>query len=453
MDSVCACLKAVLFLLFSAAMAALAFAKRLPDLTPWTQRGLFRELPREGRSSNGSVVFGRPSTSSGSSPQMSTPSNSASGPADACASRRLAFILRGQVSRYGRMNQDQATKSHLQVAQQIRMAHFAVDFFLSARANEDKGFLQASYGPAAQIAITSEDDCKNADVKTMGKNAKSLCLQSRCMLKALRMILASGVSYAFVLLSRFDMFFKMNIFETPGLLQAGFWHCENWSLMNHTYWGPWWQGRMMGAKEFYGPNKPMTDTLQLFPGHVVDCLVKFLADRPGWLITWKIAGKDGVKLDGYQRCDRKKAMAGLMFPGWFDPGIKGQSNPLYKMPGRQYAPGACESLDDFRWLPPPMATYCCNKRGDTHECRGAQRCDRVCKACQKPGECLKYQKKRKKAPDFICCGNGSLELLPAEPGTLLKGLKPDWWHEPLDRWDCSPLGSAFKRPWPFQGTA
>ncbi|CAK9075679.1 unnamed protein product [Durusdinium trenchii] len=338
--------------------------------------------------------------------------------------RRLAFVLRGQVHRYGRRSQQVASKTHLQAAEDFRRAQFLVDFVLVSRSDHDQGFLQETYGRDAKIAVVYDSECK----------ARGNCYQSRAVIKALELILTSGHSYAFILVTRFDMSFKTELLKTPGLLQSRWAECAQWPVMNHTYWGAWWGGRMeYSSKKFTGPIKQICDTLQLFPAHVARCMIKFLADEPTAYLTSKMPDASGVRTSSYQRCDLdENALEGLMYPGWFDSGIKDQSNPLYEIPGRTVAtPGACRGLADFRWLPPPMATYCCSKRPDRHECEGAQRCDKLCNACIKRGECKKWGRK---PPQWGCCGKGTLELLPAgRPEELLKGLAPDWWHEPLRR--------------------
>ena len=342
---------------------------------------------------------------------------------DHCSGRRLAFILRGQVNRYGRKSQEAATKTHQDVVRNFQLAGFEVDVFLSYRSHEDLGQLKAYKD--ARHAVTNDSECSSFKSNTMRN-----CFQSRSMARALELIQASNISFAFVLIARFDMVFKIDLLQTPGLLQARFADCSRWSKMNHTYWGPWWQGRMMrGSKAFYGPNKQICDTLQLFPGHVVGCLLRFLKEGPDPLITHKVPDPFGGESNGFQRCDPDpRAMEGLMFPGWFDPGIKGQSNPLYWMPGRK-APGACRTLADFRWLQQPMLTYCCSKKGDNHECQGSEKCDEVCR--------LTLEQKRKYAtknrpPDWICCGNGSVQVM-SPVKDMLPGLQASWWQEPLRR--------------------
>ena len=325
--------------------------------------------------------------------------------------RRIAAAFRGQAMRYGATNQKMASNSHLRSINLFRQAGFDVDVFLATRSSATQRELENLYKPI-KIAVVRDSDCR-----LKHRVRQRLCYQAIAMAKIVDLILETKVSYSYVLIARFDERFKIDLLSTPGLVQSHFARCSSLSALNHTYFGPFRDGSIDGPTYvlWHPGTDKISDYLQLFPAHVLPCVKAWFKKNPGRhrMQEW------------IPHCD-PDAVEGVLLPGWYDEGIKGQSNPLYDMPGRENT-GLCTKQSEFRWHV-TLATSRCTKSKDSVVCKDVGSCNHLC-----PSKC-----RRMCIPDrpvWKCCGNGSATTLPLnDPGNLLPGLPVDWWQVRHSRW-------------------
>ncbi|CAJ1336256.1 unnamed protein product [Effrenium voratum] len=307
--------------------------------------------------------------------------------------RRMAAAFRGQAARYGLRSQEAASYSHVQSLNAFRDLGFEVHAFLATTTDSSSTLrvLKSIYQPL-EIGIVDVAKCR-------GK--PSYCYQVAAMKKAIDLILATSINYSHVLLCRLDLRLKMDLPSTPGLVQANFTACPMPMQTKHTYFGAFKGGRVQGTTYQLLP-KYVSDFLLLAPAHILHCVQNWWTKDPRRYRT----------ANWIRACDPYAGAAeGVLIPGFFDEGVKGHSNPLYDIPGRQL-PGKCGRAEEFRWLA-SLNTSCCTRRGDQNFCRDG--CDQLCSKCAR--------KCNPMAPELTCCGKGPSKLLPLGEATLEK----EWW--------------------------
>lgn len=105
-----------------------------------------------------------------------------------------------------------------------------------------------------------------------------------------------GHSYAFILVTRFDMSFKTELLKTPGLLQSRWAECAQWPVMNHTYWGAWWGGRME-CLDLTGPQIGNRSQIISWAEGPQTCGNATMAGAPTWC-GWHVSCVVGVGRSG-----------------------------------------------------------------------------------------------------------------------------------------------------------